>query len=133
MNNGFTITYNSIESIYYFEVVVYNESNGKSKKVIAILDTGSDTSLVSEKIINEIELRKINEGKNERESAGGIYNANEYMVNVELPESCFVNKLRVQSSKITVADFIIGTDVLSKGNLYITNTLGKTIIRFKFN
>lgn len=133
MNNGFTINYNSIESIYYFEVVVYNESNGKSKKVIAILDTGSDTSLVSEKLINEIELRKINEGKNERESAGGIYNANEYMVNVELPESCFVNKLRVQSSEITVADFIIGTDVLSKGNLYITNTLGKTIIRFKFN
>ncbi len=133
MNNGFTITYNGIASIYYFEAVIYNESNEKSKRVIAILDTGSDTSLVSKKLINELELREISEGENERESAGGVYCANEYMVNIELPESCFVNELGVQSSEITVADFIIGTDVLSKGNLYITNTLGKTMIRFKFN
>jgi len=55
----------------------------------------------------------------------GTFESDEYLVNVRLSNNCVINSLRVSSTPATNVDFIIGTDILSRGDLSIENSSGK--------
>lgn len=131
MSKGFGFSYNYIANLYAFYLTVSDISNQYSIEVIGLVDTGSDVSLISQNVIRELHLEKV--GNRSVDTAQGTYQSDEYFVNVKLSDSFMVNNLKVSSTIMDNADFIMGTDILSKGDLLIENSGGKTKITFTLN
>lgn len=131
MSKGFVFSYDYVANLYAFYLTVSDISNQYSKEVIGLVDTGSDVSLISQNIIRELHLEKV--GNRSVDTAQGTYQSDEYFVNVKLSYSFMVNNLKVSSTIMDNADFIMGTDILSKGDLLIENSGGKTKITFTLN
>jgi predicted aspartyl protease len=101
-----------------------------AKKYIAIWDTGATGTVISQKVINECGLKPI--------SMAEVNTANEtrltsvYLASIFLPYRVYFSQLRVIEGTISEGDVLIGMDIITRGDLAITNSDGRTTFSFRW-
>jgi predicted aspartyl protease len=101
------------------------------KQYKAIWDTGASGSVITKKIVEELNLKPT--GMVTVNTAGGQNIVNTYIVDVLLPNKVIYGNLKVTEGKIYGGiDVLIGMDVISQGDFAVTNYNGKTVFSFKF-
>lgn len=100
-------------------------------RVEAIWDTGSMTSGISNKMARKIGLQPIDNGVGV--TPAGQIEILYYYVDVCISQGIVMENVKIAGFPLENhdADFLIGMDIISKGNLSIINAKGKTIITFE--
>jgi len=100
------------------------------KKYYAIWDTGATGSAITSKVVMDCGLKTI--GLSRVGTASGIGLANNYLVNLWLPNRMLVPNIRVTEGKIFGnTEILIGMDIINKGDFAISNLNGKTVFSFR--
>ena len=103
-------------------IVGYGEriSGNKTPVVVkAIWDTGAYGSVISPKVAEELGLIPV--GVKPIQTANGIYEAYAYVVDVMLPNKLVIRGVEVSESDLKVCDALIGMDIISMGDMKVTN------------
>jgi len=95
----------------------------------AIWDTGATGSVITQRIVSYLDLKPI--GMTKVHHYGGEDTRPVYLVNLVLPNKVGVSQLRVTLGEIIGADFLIGMDIISRGDFAVTNANGKTLLVFR--
>lgn len=99
------------------------------KNCIGIIDTGATSSMLTETIARELDL--IPSGNITVSGVHGTENANMYEVDIIFGNCCILRDMPVSGANGDAGfDLLIGMDILSKGELYLSNENGKTVFRF---
>jgi hypothetical protein len=97
----------------------------------AIWDTGASATCISPKISQALKLGAISMAQ--VHAAGNSYDSPVYKVDVLLPNGLMVVDVRVLEAKnIQGADMLIGMDIITTGDLAITNADNDTWFSFRF-
>jgi hypothetical protein len=133
---GFTAKANGISRVLQSLVKVaqaFDPQKGSRpplKEYGGIWDTGATNSVITEKVVNECELKPI--GIVKVFHGGGEDLRNVFLVNIVLPNRVGISNLRVTQGNITGGcDVLIGMDVMSKGDFVLSNFEGKTWFSFR--
>ena len=87
--------------------------------VKAIWDTGAYGSVISPRVADELGLMPV--GVKPIQTANGTYEAYAYVVDVMLPNKLVIRGVEVSESDLKVCDALIGMDIISMGDMKITN------------
>ena len=87
--------------------------------VKAIWDTGAYGSVISPRVAKELGLMPV--GVKPIQTANGTYEAYAYVVDVMLPNKLVIRGVEVSESDLKVYDALIGMDIISMGDMKITN------------
>lgn len=110
--------------------IEYVNSEGliKRREVDALIDTGASQCCIDKKLAGELDfisMRKTNVG-----TAGGVVPSNVHTVNIVMP-----GDIRFDNEEIVESDagisFVIGLNVLIKGDFMLSHLDGKTIFSFR--
>ncbi len=108
------------------------------KEYSAIWDTGATNSVITKKVVDDLDLRPIS--ISEIHHAGGISSANVYLVNIGLPNKVMIPSVRVTEAPLTDSNEIpedqrigvlIGMDIIGAGDFAVTNKDEKTTMTFR--
>lgn len=106
-------------------------SAASSITVNAIWDTGASGTCISRKVAQALKLIPI--GMSSHNTAAGTIDCYDYIVDVVLPNNVCIQKVRVSDFLGGPdLDVLIGMDIISTGDLSITNANGKTVVSFRF-
>ena len=111
------------------ECDIYSVSGRKFHTERAIWDTGADTTIISSRIVKELNLQPYKAGG--ISGIGGATGSNVYLVHVLVPTGDFVTQVEVMENDFQDIDVLIGMDVIIFGDFLITNTDGKTTFQFR--
>ena len=84
--------------------------------VKAIWDTGAYGSVISPKVAQELGLVLVGV-----KPANGTYEAYAYVVDMMLPNKLVIRGVEVSESDLKVCDALIGMDIISMGDMKVTN------------
>jgi len=102
----------------------------QTKQYEAIWDTGATGTVVTQKVVDECDLKPI--GVTEVYTARGMSKTNLYFVNVWLPNKVVVANVKAALGKVIGnAEVLIGMNIISKGDFAVTNKGGKTVFSFR--
>ena len=87
--------------------------------VKAIWDTGAYGSVISPRVAEELGLMPV--GVKPIQTANGTYEAYAYVVDMMLPNKLVIRGVEVSESDLKVCDALIGMDIISMGDMKITN------------
>ena len=93
----------------------------------AVWDTGSFTTVISPAVAKALGLYPL--GRRPIHTANGTYWANLYSLDVMLPNGMLVQGVAVSESDLKVCDVLIGMNIISMGDMKITN---RTNTKFVF-
>ena len=93
----------------------------------ALWDTGAVTSVIDRSFAAKLGLSPFGTGR--AYTAQGFYESSMYLVDVLLPNDIIVKGLRVGDGEFQGFDMLIGMDVISLGDLHLTNG-GNTVFKF---
>ena len=108
-----------------------NPPNIPSFPVKALWDTGATGCVITKEVVRKMGLRPI--GKAKVHHGGGKTDENVYLISIYLPNKVAISTIKVTECNETAGrfGFIIGMDVISKGDFSITNVNGKTTFSFR--
>lgn len=87
--------------------------------VKAIWDTGAYGSVISPKVAQELGLVPV--GVKPIQTANGTYEAYAYVIDMMLPNKLVIRGVEVSESDLKVCDALIGMDIISMGDMKVTN------------
>lgn len=87
--------------------------------VKAIWDTGAYGSVISPRVAQELGLVPV--GVKPIQTANGTYEAYAYVVDMMLPNKLVIRGVEVSESNLKVCDALIGMDIISMGDMKVTN------------
>lgn len=129
---SFTIKSNKgILRVLYTDIGLFVPNSTKSLKIQAIWDTGATSSVITQKVVDELGL--VPTGMVEVSTANGNVRQHTYIVDIVLPN-------RIKATDVTVAcvdalsgpiDALIGMDIITLGDFSITNHNGTTCMSFR--
>ena len=96
-------------------------------KCKALWDTGAVYSVISRQFAMKLGLTSFDSGR--AYTAQGSYDTSVYLLDILLPNKMIFKDLRVSDGEFQDFDFLLGMDVISLGDLTITN---KDATRFAF-
>lgn len=103
----------------------------KKDNYVAIWDTGATNTVISEKLAKELNLTPV--GTVTVSTAGGIREANKYILGLQLPNNLEIQNIMVTGGLLnTDTDFLIGMDIITLGDFAVTNVNGKTVFSFRY-
>ena len=103
----------------------------KKGNYVAIWDTGATNTVISEKLAKELNLTPV--GTVTVSTAGGIREANKYILGLQLPNNLEIQNIMVTGGLLnTDTDFLIGMDIITLGDFAVTNVNGKTVFSFRY-
>jgi predicted aspartyl protease len=132
---AFTIKYNGLSREFKTDCLVceaFDLKIGKEPQLfrfVALWDTGASMSAISKNVVDKLNLKPT--GMAQVFHADGSSIVNTHMVGIKLPNNLGVPSLRVTEGKLTGMDVLIGMDIISLGDLVITNQQGNTIFSFQ--
>lgn len=133
---AFTNTYVGISSVLTSEIGLSLPFQTKiailpSHNIKAIWDTGASCSAITKKAADI--LRLIPVSKTIVNTANGSIERNVYYVNIHLPNRVTIQYLKVTECSDLIGDFdmLVGMDVITIGDLAITNHSGQTTMSFR--
>ena len=100
-----------------------------AKKYIGIWDTGATNSVISQKVVDECNLKPI--GMTMVQSATDQRARETFLVSIFLPNKVVVPSVRVTKGLLADCDVLIGMDIISGGDFAITHYDGKTTFSFR--
>ena len=116
------------------EITIDKKINPKCSRTkesyTAIWDTGATSTVISQKLADELNLTPI--GKANVSTAGGLIEVNKYVLGLKLPNDLEIKNVLVTAGKLNGTDFLIGMDIITLGDFAITNLNGKTTFSFRF-
>jgi hypothetical protein len=97
----------------------------------ALWDTGATQSCISDRLANELNLEMI--GFVEISSAIGVHNVPTFYANLVLPSRLVFHDLELIQFNYTEddCDLIFGMDIMTQGDLAMTNLEGRTVFSFR--
>lgn len=105
------------------------KSYPKHTTYIALWDTGASHTAITERVINDLSLPTI--GMVDQCSASGVNRTTTHLINMGLPNGVGFAMLAVAKAKLVNIDVLIGMDVITKGDLAITNYKGQTVLSYR--
>ena len=105
------------------------EANPFTMPLNAIWDTGSQRTVLSAKVAKQLGL--ISLGQVMMQHANGTTPAETYLVNLILPNGMEIPHLYVMEGYIGDTDVLLGMDVITLGDLCITEPNGETRLSFQ--
>ena len=111
------------------ECDIYSVNGRKFHTECAIWDTGADTTIISSRIVKELNLQPYKAGG--ISGIGGATGSDVYLVHVLVPTGDFVTQVEVMENDFQDIDVLIGMDVIVFGDFLITNKDGKTTFQFR--
>ncbi len=138
--HAFTVKYTGITNRITTEVLLFpafdpkQYPNGppfKPFKTIALWDTGATNSVITANTAKALNLVSI--GLTKMKHADAEVDCNSYLVNIFLPNRVGIPGIRVIECQNDNSGFgaIIGMDIITSGDISITNVNGKTIMTFR--
>ena len=108
-----------------------NRESVKIEEFIAIWDTGATGSVITQKVVEQLNLKPIHVVKVHH--AGGESMSPVYLVNIALPNNVIVPNVRVTEGKLTNdgTEVLIGMDIIGLGDFSVTNFGGKTSMSYR--
>ena len=109
-------------------------TTGGGKNITAhssLWDTGSTTTILSRRLINELKTEPFNKGG--MSGIGGNTEGNTYLLHVMLPTGDAVTYVEVFEADLEDFDAIIGMDIISLGDFHIDSSQGDTLFSFQVN
>ena len=98
--------------------------------VLALIDTGATNTSISDRLAASLGLKIIEQC--EVNAAGGIHIANVYMLDIMLRNMVEFQNIRVaEFMSNDKFDCLIGMDILTQGDLAITNHDNRTVLSFR--
>ena len=104
--------------------------NIRPKRYRGLWDTGATNSVISQRVIDECELKPT--GLTIVRGVSGPQISETFLVSIFLPNKAFVRVLRVTKGILPGCDVLIGMDIISGGDFAITHSGGKTLFSFRF-
>jgi hypothetical protein len=118
----------TVESVLT-ECDIYSDDGHKFHAECAMWDTGADTTIISSRIVRELQLQPYKQGG--ISGIGGSTGSNVYLVHVHVPTGDVVTYVEVMESDFDDIDILIGMDIIVFGDFIITNADGKTTFQFR--
>lgn len=114
-----------------FNAVGVHKSDQRIHQTKALWDTGATHCVVTKQTAQALDLRPISIAQVTH--AGGVSQANVYLVNFYLPNNLVIPGVRVTECTDTAGHFgaIIGMNVITLGDFSITNPSGLTTVSFR--
>jgi len=100
-----------------------------AKKYVGIWDTGATNSVISQKVVDECDLRPI--GMAMVHSATESKLCETFLVSIFLPNKVGIPSIRVTKGVLTDCDVLIGMDIINQGDFAVTHKDGKTMFSFR--
>lgn len=98
--------------------------------VLALVDTGATNSSISNKLADGIGLKTIEQCR--VDAAGGSHISNVYSIDVFLRNMVSFSNIRsTEFVENDMFDIIIGMDIITQGDLAITNHDNRTVVSFR--
>lgn len=128
--SSFTVPYGVTSTALFIRVKA--EANRETYEGWGLIDTGSADSGITETAVNKLKITPIND--KEYHTANGKIVAPRYNVNLTLQNSVtFTNVIAgLFDDNGDGFDFLIGMDIISQGNLAVTNYNGTMRISFEY-
>lgn len=104
------------------------------KAYMALWDTGATGTVISRRIAQELNIQSTGRQRVQVVGSGGQpheYDTDTYLVNLYLPNKVAIAGVRVSEGEVAGADVLVGMDVITGGDLAITNESGKTQWTFR--
>lgn len=134
LDHLFTMEYeNLIQRIISDVDICVCTDNSPKHRIKAIWDTGALTSCISNKFARKMGLQVVDTGIGVTPT--GQTEIQYYFVDVHISDDIIIPNVRVAGFPLENhdADFLIGMDIITKGDLSIRNVKGKTKIEFKID
>jgi len=138
---GFTTKASGICSVLENQIYiseVYDPTAGfpepVKKPYVAIWDTGATNTVVTRRVVQELNLQPSGRVSVQAVGAGDQvheYETDTYLLNVYLPNNVAIIGIRVSEGTIGGADALLGMDIISQGDFAITNYNGQTWWTFR--
>jgi len=133
----FTLNHNKIVDVIKTECAIceaFNPDISKKlypihRKYIGLWDTGATGSIITRKVINELNLKPT--GITLVRNTSGTKYEPMYKINIVLPNSVGISFLDVTEGILTDFDVLIGMDIICKGDFAISNSDEKTVFTFQ--
>jgi gag-polyprotein putative aspartyl protease len=100
----------------------------------AIWDTGATNTVITSKVVTELGLKPSGKVKVRGVGAAGApqeHDSNTYLINILLPNNVSIVGVRVSENTVDGCDVLVGMDVITTGDLAITNHNNKTTFSFR--
>jgi predicted aspartyl protease len=100
--------------------------------VYALVDTGASNTCISKRLADRLNLEIVGGGL--MDTAGGLCEANQYEIDLLMRNNVSFNNIRVMEftcSEDKLFDILIGMDILTLGDLAITNHNHRTVLSFR--
>lgn len=88
--------------------------------VSALWDTGAYSSVINQKVVDALGLIPVD--RNRACGVNGWYESPVYVIDLQLPNNIKITGLPVSLGGMVAADILIGMDVISLGDLKLTNS-----------
>ena len=108
---------------------IYSINGRKFHTDCALWDTGADTTIISSRVVRQLQLQPYRQGG--ISGIGGATGSNIYLVHVLVPTGDVVTSVEVMESDFEDIDVLIGMDVIIFGDFLITNKDDKTTFQFR--
>ena len=128
--SAFSTSYSGIVRALVSEIGIVTGVSAAATEVVkckALWDTGAVYSVISRQFAMKLGLTSFDSGR--AYTAQGSYDTSVYLLDILLPNKMIVKDLRVSDGEFQDFDFLLGMDVISLGDLTITN---KGVTRFAF-
>ncbi|MDR0971068.1 MAG: SEC-C domain-containing protein [Bacteroidales bacterium] len=106
------------------------ESHKPFKEYRALWDTGATNSVITKKVVEELNLPLISKTLTSTASHSELL-VNVYMINIGLPNNVMIGPIRVTEGLLSGMDMLIGMDIISLGDFAITQKDNKTTFSFQ--
>ena len=132
---SFTTTNKSIVNVLQNVVeiskasIINSNSENKKCQFVATWDTGATNTMISQKVVDTCEL--IPTGMVQVATAGGIVQANTYIIDLVLPDNMVINNLTVTCGTLNGTDVLIGMDIIQRGDFSVSNFSSQTKFTFR--
>jgi len=111
------------------DIVVPPDVVQSAKEYSGIWDTGATNSVISQKVVDECELKPI--GMVLVHGSTGSKYCETFLINIFLPNRVVIPSIRVTNAPLTDCDVLIGMDIINQGDFAITHYDGKTTFSFR--
>ena len=128
---SFTVTYKNISRILQSEVSLVACGNKLKNKNshIALWDTGATGSVITQKVINKLNLIPVS--RIDVSTTQGTYEANCYFIDISLTNEVIIPNLFVIHGEPVGCDILIGMDIINRGDFAVSNFNNKTQFTFR--
>lgn len=100
-----------------------------AQKYTGIWDTGATNSVISQKVVDECNLKPISMAK--VHTAAGETLCEVFLVSIFLPNKVVLPSVRVTKGILAECDVLIGMDIINQGDFAVTHNGGKTTFSFR--